>query len=146
MAPFKLDDIDRNSHPFKVPEGYFEDLNQAILERTSSTSAPAITWYRKPVWQMALASVIILVVAFGTLFSESSVPGEEFLADVSDEEILIYLASNDLSESEILENFTFTEEDLVIEEDAILDDIEIDDSMLDDLLLEYDIDEGPVQI
>lgn len=147
MAPFKLDDTDKNTHPFKVPDGYFEGLNQAILEKTSiENTVPVVSWYRKPAWQMAMASVVVFMVALTVFLQGTDAVGEDFLADISDEEILIYLASNDLSEDEILTHFTFTDDDWVVEEETTLDDIEIDDSMLDDMLLEYELDEDPVRI
>ncbi|MDW3192164.1 MAG: hypothetical protein R8G66_07360 [Cytophagales bacterium] len=142
-----LDDIKQKNHPYKVPEGYFEELNTRIMEQTSAVpSDKVVSWYRQPVWQMALASVSLVMVIGVVLLSGGSVEEQDFLADVTDEEILIYLADNDLTESEIMENFTFTEEDLLPEGEELLDDIEIDDNMLDELYLDYEIDDLSSQI
>lgn len=146
MPQMNLDDIKRKSHPYKVPEGYFEDLNARILEQTSAAAIDKVYWYRKPVWQMALASVSLLFVFAAIFFSGGSATEQDVLADITDEEILIYLANNDLTESEIMENFTFTEDDFLMPADELLEDIEIDDSMLDDLYLEYEVDDLSSQI
>lgn len=142
-----LDDIKQKSHPYKVPEGYFEGLNARIMEQTSAApSEKVVSWFRQPVWQMALASVSLILVLGIVLLSGGGMEEQDFLADVTDEEILIYLADNDLTESEIMENFTFTEEDLLPEGEELLDDIEIDDNMLDELYLDYEIDDLSSQI
>jgi len=145
MPQMNLDDIKQKSHPYQVPEGYFEELNRSILERTSAVPQESeVLWYRLPVWQLAVASVSLIVVLSVLLFSGVS-SAHDVLSDVSDEEILIYLANNDLTTTEILENFTFTEEDLFLQEEELLDDIEIDDSMLDDLYLDYEVDDQPLK-
>lgn len=142
-----LDDIKQKKHPYHVPEGYFEDLNARIMEQTSAApSEEVIVWYRQPVWQMALASVSLVLVLGTVLLSGGDLDEQDLLADVTDEEILIYLADNDLTESEILENFTFSEEDLFMEEEELLEDIEIDDKILDELYLDYEIDDLSTQI
>lgn len=141
-----LDDIKRKSHPYQVPKGYFEDLNTSILERTSSDPDQAVSWYRQPVWQMALASFSLVVVLAFVVLKGVETETPDVLADVTDEEILIYLSHNDLTESEIMENFTFTEEDILLNSDDLLEDIEIDDSMLDDLYMEYEVDDLSTQI
>lgn len=142
-----LDDIKLKSPPYQVPEGYFEDLNAKILERTSTVAPESVVlWYRKPAWQMALASVVLLVAFTFVWFNGAPAAEQDYLADVSDEEILIYLANNDLTESEIIENYTFMDEDFSIESEELLEDIEIEDNMLDDLYLEYEINELSIQI
>lgn len=141
-----LDDIKQKSHPYKVPEGYFEDLNARIMERTSATPVHVVLWYRQPVWQMAIASVSVLMVFAVIFLSGGPVAEQDVLADITDEEILIYLANNDLTETEIIEHFTFTEDDFLLESEELLEDIEIDESMLDDLYLEYEVDDLSSQI
>ncbi len=146
MPQVNLDDIKQKSHPYKAPEGYFEDLNARILEQTSAAPVYGISWYRKPVWQMAVASVSLLVV-FAVIFLTGTPAAEQdVLADITDEEILIYLTNNDLTESEIIENFSFSEDDFLLPSEELLEDIEIDDSMLDDLYLEYEVDDLSNQI
>ena len=147
MASFKLDDTDKHSHPYKVPEGYFDELNQTIMERTSAQpDTRVVRWYGRPSLQWAMASMVVVAVVFASLFNGPTATEEDFLADVTDEEILIYLASNDLSTEEIMTHFTFTEDEFAAEEENTLDDIEFDDSMLDDMLLEYELEDDPIQI
>lgn len=146
MPRIDLNDIEQKSHPYRVPEGYFEDLNASILARTG----PGVIkgqplWYQRPVWQLAAASFVILIAASLLFKTGNSAVESDVLAGVTDEEIIIYLANNDFSTSEIVEHLNFTEEDNLIEGDELLDDIEINDSVLDDLYDEYGIEDQSIQ-
>ncbi len=147
MPKVNLDDIKHKSHPYKVPKEYFEELNASILEQTNTTTPERVVrWFRQPAWQGILASFSVIMVLTLVFITRNTGEEQDLLAGVSDEEIMIYLADNELTEYEIIENFTFTDEDFLMEEDELLDGIEIEDETLQDLYLEYDVEDLSIQI
>ncbi|MEH0158587.1 hypothetical protein V6R21_31390 [Limibacter armeniacum] len=67
----KLDDINKNPKPFKVPEGYFDKVTDKIVDKAKDTNAPLtkevkLRDYRRR-WVAAAVAACILV-AFTALF------------------------------------------------------------------------------
>ncbi|MBV6646756.1 MAG: hypothetical protein KI790_14965 [Cyclobacteriaceae bacterium] len=143
MKKIKLEDIDKKNHPFKTPDGYFETLSSEIMSKTSSpTRTSRVLQIPRYAWASAAAMFFLVI---SVIFLKHEDTPEEFLADVSDEEIMTYLAYYDLSEEELLprENDFFLE---LGDEGGALDNLELDDGSIDDIYLEYDIIEESLQI
>jgi len=141
----KFDDIDKNE-PFKAPEGYFDRLEDRIMERIESEEEQGtesrgriIAW--QPMMKYAAAAAIALLAVFILIrspWSKGSESAEDLLAEVPAEAIVDYLAYTEISSAEILENSTFTmaDADSISVTDPILPDVgEIDD--IDLLIEEY---------
>ncbi len=146
MKKIRLDENDKIGTPFKVPEGYFDQLNKEILSRTVEVADEKIT---KQVWltpvRMSIAAAITIIMAVsGVLFfnNDSSTTPEDFLAEVSSEDIMLYLSDNNISEQELLDEIEFNDYQLDWEESSPLDELELNDGALDEYILEYDITEN----
>ena len=79
--------------PFQTPEGYFEQLDGRIRRRISDAE-PTYPWYRTA---FRLAPVAIGLLLIGWLIIPSPTPdtAEEILAELSDEDIALYLEVHD---------------------------------------------------
>ena len=126
----KLDDLEKKQ-VFSVPEGYFEELPGQVSHKLTQTQ-------RRPLWIMlpffrygaAIASIclIILIGYFKTTSPGSElVQPEAILAQVSGQEIVLYLQQNEISQYELVERAS--EANIVIEENA-LKDLEINQELL----------------
>lgn len=124
--PSILKKIERKD-PFKVPEGYFEDLSVAILDRVDTEKEKPIVGgrvrrlnvsWRKPM-SYAAAIALTLMVALFLLQDRhaTNMPDEDWVHEISLEEI----------ESYVLDN---------------LDEFDEDDFLSEDLHLETDLLEG----
>lgn len=136
----KLDDIKKAKHPYQVPEGYFDNLTSEIVSRKNDLreQKPYLSYAGR--WSLAglaTAAAIIVLVIFLPVTKTNS-PGD-YLADVSDEDIIEYLAMQDLSTDEIISNFgddiTFADEQQIIE-----DELEMDDDLIDQLYYEMELE------
>lgn len=98
MSRIKLDDI-ANKTAFKVPERYFEELPLRIQSRLiDDTERPYYIRYK--VQLSSLAFTLLIAFSIWTFFNGSSSEGL-FLADVTDEQIMLYLESQEWDEKEL---------------------------------------------
>ncbi len=139
MKSFKLDDIEKQKPPFKVPEGYFEDLPMKIQSRIEDQKRDRFV--TTPVFRLAFASAMVLLVTSAVVYTvfftgQSSV--EDLLADVPQEELMAYIDLMEFEDNDILAAFEGTIESIDFESDG-LEEVEIGEEVLDDLLLEYDL-------
>ena len=131
-----LDDIDKIKHPFKVEDGYFDDLTQSIQERVSS-SKPRSYSFR---WQWSLAPALLVVLALFLWLNtnqSSSLNSEELIAQVSTTDIISYLENSELSEQDLL---SLTNDETLIDLTDI-DQINLQDEDLEDLMNTFDLNE-----
>ncbi len=147
MSKIRLDDIDKNL-PFQAPEGYFEKLSTDILERKSELSEKRSLVGSRKVRLALVTSFVVVLASFLTLrfLSNEGDVYDQYLSDVSNEDIVAYLASTELSELELLEMMN---DDVFIDfgtESDALEDIELDDESIDDLYLEYGITDELMEI
>jgi hypothetical protein len=102
----KLTDLPKKDI-FKTPEGYFENLPNAIANRIAHKKEPKVVAFRPWTYVgVAAAAAIALLIAFGPGLlnpGQSSASAEELLAGVSDEACLAYLKNAELDVEEILE-------------------------------------------
>ena len=146
MPEFKLDDIDKKKHPYKVDEGYFSELNSSIMERVSEPSKEtSIVFSPKMVWAMASMGVMIFIGVFW--FNNFYQPEQvDYLADITDEEILTYLDSYELTEDDLLLVVEESDFEDPLNEEILSDEAEIDEEALEELYLEYQSTEELLQI
>jgi len=140
----QLEHIKDKSHPYKVPEGYFQELEKSILELTVDAPAEETKtrslWSGVPRWSWAVAASVILALTAVLVFkgqSLSYVDGD-LLSGISDEEIMMYLANYNLNEYEIVGDLSSEQFDELFAEESILDGLPVEDGDLDDLILEYE--------
>ena len=75
--------------PFQTPEGYFEQLDDRIRKRISFAEL-AHPWYQTAL-RLAPLAVGVLLIGWFLIPSPAPVTAEEILAEISDEEIALYL-------------------------------------------------------
>ncbi len=137
--------IDENKpikHPFKVEKGYFESLESRIIDSKSTSQG-----VREPVfnlrWVYASASFAVIIVLSVVIRNSYFVTQpEDYLAEVTNEEIITYLAAYELSSDELIEGFGAEYlqqgEESDIEEE--LDQVDIDEDILDEFINKIDLD------
>ncbi len=62
MAP-NLNNIPKEN-PFRVPDGYFQDLEQSILEQTKNINPKKQSWYNQPYFYISVAAILIIAILF----------------------------------------------------------------------------------
>jgi len=137
MKPIKLDDIEKNSQPYAVPEGYFEDLPMKIHGRISRQKK--VSWIKMPAMRLAFAAAAVLAIVMSIVFVNQSVTPEDLLADIPEEELLAYIDMLQIEEGDILAAFEGSVESIDFFDAEEFDDLELEDESLNDLLIEYDL-------
>ena len=136
-----LENIPKN-HPFKVPDGYFDELPMSIQSRVAEKSpVEARSRYFRLALRYALPAVVLLTVAFYVFRPAPGHNAEELLASVETEQLVAYLATTDITVEEIIGEVEFNEESVQAIEDEVyfgFDEMELDDFYLEEL----DLDSG----
>ncbi len=144
----KLEDFDKKNI-FETPEGYFEKLPLQIQKRVASKPAsPKLIW--QPIaLRVGIPSIATLAIALFLWVQYSPAPEnevlpitspEEFLAEVSQEEVENYLLTSDILHSELAEAALEGNLDSYeISEDAL------NTTTIEEEILELDIDLIDVQ-
>jgi hypothetical protein len=137
----RLEDIPKKNI-YQVPDGYFDDLPTIIQARVTEKAPSAIPSfahqirYAIPVMALAILSVVWV---FTEENSENALSAEQLLASVETSSLIAYLEESEMTTDELLENVSFSQEDVsAIESDVYDLDIEQDD--LDELINEYQLD------
>ena len=158
-SPF-LSKLKEEELPFKVPDHYFQNLQEEVLRQVKTEAAPANTqktwldqlleqvqWLLQPRPALAFASIVLLIaVGLNFLSTSDEVTSDFSLADLSEEEIRNYVSDNldefdidlilqvNASDPEWELNPTLDLEDAELEQylDEIIDEIEEED--LEDFL------------
>jgi hypothetical protein len=103
--PIKLGDIPKKD-VFSTPEGYFDTLQDKIDSRIESKPEAKVVsmplrWY---VGLAAAATLTLLVVFMPAWFtSDTTKTAEQLLAEISDEDCLLYLQNTELEVEDMLE-------------------------------------------
>ena len=135
----RLDDIEKKA-PYTVPSDYFESLTpriQSKIEKRTSTRS-AVKWVFK--WAIAPTFVMVIALAFwvNPFANGNSENTQYLLADISDNDILDYLAQSELNEIELLS--LSSSPDIFLEESPnYLNGIDLDDQKVEELLEELDL-------
>jgi hypothetical protein len=131
----KLEDIPKN-HPFKVPDGYFDNLPGIIQSRVAEKSEvlEAKPYFRYAL-QYALPVVVLAIVAVVYLYPTNPQDVDTMLASVSTEELVAYLEQSEITTEELLDEMDLDSESVeAIESEVYFNDIE----NLDELDLDLD--------
>ncbi len=107
-----LNDIEKNQ-PFKVPEGYFDNLEDRIMARVEQEQNES---RKKPVIRLnnwvkyAVAASISLLAIFFILQpgNDTDPTAAEILAEIPEDAIVDYLAFTDITSDEIIDAASFT--------------------------------------
>ena len=97
----KLEEIPKKKL-FQAPEGYFESLPDQIRRKIDSRKSQY--WYQTPRLQVAFASITILAVLSIITLTQFGNNGEsiqEELSSISQDELLEFLGTSDISLTEI---------------------------------------------
>lgn len=92
-------------HKFNTPDGYFEDMEQKILDQTlDATTAKVVPLFQKRVFKVAMsaAAAVILLVGFWFFNSSSDVVTPEDQIDAQELVYEVYF-EDDVNEEYILE-------------------------------------------
>jgi hypothetical protein len=137
MKPIKLDDIEKNSQPFSVPEGYFDDLPMKIQSRIQTEKKE--TWIHSPSFKVAFSVAAMMIIVMTIIFLNKAISPEEMLADISEVELLAYIDNMQIEESDILNVFNEDVEDIDFFDTEGIESLELEEESLDDLLIEYEL-------
>ncbi len=104
--------------PFTVPERYFEQLPQQIQARVRQE--PKTYWLTTPVWKLGLSALMFaIVMGVAVYLNNGKASSEELLAEVSNKELIAYLAYEELCDVDVLAEVDLSE--LSIDESALLE-------------------------
>ena len=153
MKRFKLEDIEKKETPFKAPEGYFDELPIKIQRRIDSLQRQKVSWFQTPAFRVAISSAAVILIVLSIVFINGSDPNsngdrqaEEILAQVNEEELMLYVNGLELGEEEILTAFENNFEGLDFSGDTELENLELEDEALDKVLDEYELSEEYLEI
>jgi len=117
---------------FEVPDGYFDQLPNAIQARVS-THHPEAAWtgYGRLAVRFALPVVVAAAVVY-FLTDRSPQSTEELLASIETEQLVAYLQESEISTDDLLEYAPLEDEEVqAIEEDAfgeyILEEVDLEE-------------------
>ncbi len=101
----KLEDIPKQEI-FNVPEGYFDKLPNIVQSRIEQKHAHTLQPNFKIVWLYALPLIVLLAIgSFWFISIKNQTPSSEImLAEISTEDLIIFLNSTEISTDELLEN------------------------------------------
>lgn len=138
MKKVKLDELKKIETPFQVPVAYFQKLENQIQERVSERkkgiTANAIRWSLIPAMLVIVISGVLILKNLHTTAPNA----KTILAEVSNDDILSYLAFTEISENEIV---TLADQDILLPENQdYLEDIEIGEEDLDILIDQLEIE------
>ena len=117
---------------FETPEGYFEELPAQI--RRKIVANQTYVWYGKPQLKVALVSLVVILGIIFTVdrFSESKFQVQQELSKISDERLINYLESADISLVDITEEISIDEDIYfkIMEENFTFDSDKIEEEIL----------------
>jgi len=129
---------------YKVPDGYFDELPQIIQTRIAEQNSKANHVWLSYGLKYALPIVLLIIVFTLSVinFNKPETP-EELLAEVSTEELILYLEESDITTEELIETVDYESMDLEFDNETdIINDSDINDKEMEQLLNDYqDIDD-----
>jgi hypothetical protein len=107
MKPFELNNSPKIEPGFKIPEGYFENFENKIMNQISEKEVKVISIFQKrKFWYSAVAAVFILGISIPMYLNftqKNDVITDEFLAydsTITSDDIAKYLTESDIAELE----------------------------------------------
>jgi hypothetical protein len=133
----KLEDIPKKI-PFKVPEGYFDQLPMAIQARMTGRQRTPM----RSVLNVSLKFVlpVVALIVAGIFWLRPGPSPLDQLEDIDTEQIALYLASTDRVDLEdVHETMDWTESELDALQDSVYSNMEYKEN-LDDILEDIDLE------
>lgn len=135
----KLEDLDKKK-VLQAPEGYFDDLSADIVNKIKNDKSQktiAFSSSRHIFLSVAASLALLLVswVVFRSVVNNES-KGEDFLASISDQEIIAYLEYEDLSSFDLSERVSV--DSLNFQENSVIPELDIDEIDQYDLMELYE--------
>lgn len=135
----KLDDIEKKA-PYSIPSDYFEVLTAKVQSKIEKrrTTTYSVQWN----WKLAIATTFVITIALflWTIPSLDSDKTQDLLTEVSDDDILDYLAQNELDDLELL-SLSNAPEELLKESPSYLNGIDLGDGSIEELLEKFDLND-----
>jgi hypothetical protein len=132
----KLEDIPKN-HPFKVPEGYFDNLSGVIQSRiTEKSGLKEAKPYFRYALQYALPVVVLAIVVVIYFIPGRSQDVDTMLASVSTEELVAYLEESEITTEELIDQMDLDTESV----EAIEGEIFLNFDDMENLELDLELD------
>jgi len=105
MKKFDLHNDPKIETGFKIPENYFENLEDRIMNQLPEQEARVVPlWQRKTVWYSGVAAIFMLSIGTWMYFNQQSneimATSQEYLAysnDITTEEIAYHLTDEDIT-------------------------------------------------
>ena len=142
---FKEEDL------FKVPDGYFDKLEDEILSKTVElnaevSSTKVIPLFSKQV-RLSIAAAILLLMSVGIVWTNfysspaESIDVEAMISEISSEDLVAFLDESDITTDELLAQLDLNEVNLIEEGEGfgLIEDDELDEILEE--LEEFEIEE-----
>ncbi len=125
----KLEDIQKENI-YKTPDHYFEELPGIIQNRVAKKPEWSLSWGLGLKWAAATALLIILVVGYFLMERVGTTPvvgPSKLIAQVSTDDLILYLETTDIETYEIVDEFDGAIEPEGMKNDNIIDNMSIED-------------------
>jgi hypothetical protein len=128
MKRIKLDELNKTL-PYQVPDGYFDGLADKIQHKVEAKGNQRKL---RPWSLISIAASVALVAVAGLswLLNDEKLTPEQLLAQVSDQDVMLYLQTTDISEAELL---AWLPDDV----DTPLESLSLDGTDIDELIDQY---------
>ena len=150
----KLSELNEHNDGFKVPENYFEQMQEAVMERIKSGTDPEVI-RRQPsgIIKMLQPRFLLRVAGFALVIAMAAyflVPGGSedsptYLTELTPEEASDYVHDNldEFNLDDMLEVAQLDPEDLFSSETTPIDDVQQQDmeQYIDDIIDDFDLEE-----
>ena len=135
MKKYRLEDIKKRQVFTSPPEGYFEKLPRIIQEQTTYKGRKGAPAYWITALKLVPAAALVVLIALYTGLigtSDNTMDLDGMLAEVTSEDIILYLEELDISNEEILSEVDLTALSLGMQEmeDPLMETLDIDDEAL----------------
>ena len=139
----KLEDI-KKKNIYSVPDRYFDQLPARIQSRVNEKKlvlGVSLNWSLVLRVAGPVLAVILVIFYFGVTNNYTGQSADDFLAQVTTDDLIAYLETTDITTDEIIEGLDFSTIDLdFYEEGLIMQNMEMSDEDIDDLYDEYGIE------
>lgn len=144
MKRIKLEDLERKL-PYAEPGDYFEKLPSVIQSRiyeqvSEKESAFTVSWSWKRTALLGAAASVVGILLWVTYPQKQLSLGEETLSQVSDDEIIMYLKDNHITQQEMVEQPQINES--YSGEEVLLQQLNVNDEDLRKAIQEEDVEEA----
>ena len=111
MNNFKLDDFPKIDSGFKVPNGYFEQLEMEIIINSYKNVKVISIFKKTKFWLSSVAAILIIAISIVSIFSltkNEPISNEDYLTysnNLTTDDLIEHLSEEDISQLESSLNF-----------------------------------------